>query len=188
MQSRWLFFREDLQASVAAGWPARSSSGWIQQFVVLRVGPRAARLPRGKAPRGTLSGIFGRGATQSTRDASPLESSGGSCHGLPGPKREISARPGCLGRRARALPVFVGGYLLRSRILEQGPSSQMSQVSDLPVRRQFCSPDHAASACPSRRWPTSRSYAARAARRRVVDSPSSVADKTGPRTRAWVRW
>ena len=75
-----------------------------------------------------------------------------------------------------------------TRFLEQGPSSQLSQVWDRPVLRQFCSADHAASACPFQRWPTSRSYAATAARRRVVDCPSSVADKTGPRTRAWVRW
>ena len=41
-----------------------------------------------------------------------------------------------------------------ARFLEQGPSSQLSQVWDrpvLPVLRQFCCPDHAASACPCQR-------------------------------------
>ena len=41
-----------------------------------RVVPRAARRPRGKARRGSILGIFDRGATQSTRDALPLECSG----------------------------------------------------------------------------------------------------------------
>ena len=90
--------------------------------------------------------------------------------------RNLDARGGTFGR------------VDLTRLLEQGPSSQLSQVWDWPVRRPFCSPDHAASACPSQRWPTSRSYAAMAACKRVVDSPSSVADRTGPRTRAWVRW
>ena len=47
-----------------------------QSVVKPRVAPRAARRPRGKARRGSILGIFDRGATPSTRDASPLECSG----------------------------------------------------------------------------------------------------------------
>ena len=47
-----------------------------QPVVEPRVAPRAARRPPGKARRGSILGIFDRGATQSRRDASPLECSG----------------------------------------------------------------------------------------------------------------
>ena len=51
--------------------------GAAQQPVVEpRVASRAARRPPGKARRGSILGIFDRGATQSRRDASPLECSG----------------------------------------------------------------------------------------------------------------
>ena len=58
-------------------------------------------------------------------------------------RREMRRRSAAANRRRE------GDRHSSARILEQGPSSQLSQVWDLAVRRQFCSPDHAASACPS---------------------------------------
>ena len=99
--------------------------------MAIPVVPRAARRPRGKARRETLSGMFGRGATQSTRDASPLESSGGSCHG-------------CRGQSARSRLVrgtWVGGlgrylYLLAatscgldsSQVVLEGPVFEVAAL------------------------------------------------------------
>ena len=78
-------------------------------MVKSRVAPREARRPADKARRGSILDIFDRGATQFSRDASPLECSGTFAAGC---QARVLEYNGLTWRLSLAtLPTFSGIYL-----------------------------------------------------------------------------